>query len=120
MGDEEESFGGAGDEMVEEEFAVWKKNTPFLYDLVISHALEWPSLTVQWLPFPPSLGDCPLAVHNLLLGTHTSDEFPNFLMLADVHLPRDPASALEPNPDDIIPKVIRLPYVQHLFDEFPQ
>ena len=21
---------------------VWKKNTPFLYDLVITHALEWP------------------------------------------------------------------------------
>ena len=65
-----------------EEYKVWKKNTPFLYgacagkvqsgatgaagagtggadalsvphpsaDLVITHALEWPSLTVQWLP----------------------------------------------------------------------
>ena len=29
---------------------IWKKNTPFLYDLVMTHALEWPSLTVQWLP----------------------------------------------------------------------
>ena len=29
---------------------IWKKNTPFLYDLVVTHALEWPSLTVQWLP----------------------------------------------------------------------
>lgn len=27
-----------------------EKNTPFLYDLVMTHALEWPSLTVQWLP----------------------------------------------------------------------
>jgi hypothetical protein len=26
---------------------VWKKNTPFLYDLILTHALEWPSLTVQ-------------------------------------------------------------------------
>ena len=71
-----------------EEYKVWKKNTPFLYgaeegglptpgaracesasqrialidlltlpvslrmlsDLVITHALEWPSLTAQWLP----------------------------------------------------------------------
>ncbi|CAA3026041.1 WD-40 repeat-containing MSI2-like [Olea europaea subsp. europaea] len=39
------------EEMVEEEFSVWKKNTPLLYDLV---ALEWPSLTVQWLLSPPS------------------------------------------------------------------
>nr|CAD1830536.1 unnamed protein product [Ananas comosus var. bracteatus] len=30
-----------------EEFLVWKKNAPFLYDLVVSHALEWPSLTVH-------------------------------------------------------------------------
>jgi len=29
---------------------VWKKNTPFLYDLVLTHALEWPTLTVDWLP----------------------------------------------------------------------
>ena len=32
-----------------EEYKIWKKNTPFLYDLLITHALEWPSLTVQWL-----------------------------------------------------------------------
>ncbi len=29
---------------------IWKKNAPFLYDLVMTHALEWPSLTAQWLP----------------------------------------------------------------------
>ena len=29
---------------------IWKKNCPFLYDLVMTHALEWPSLTVEWLP----------------------------------------------------------------------
>uniref|UniRef100_A0A8C4R956 Histone-binding protein RBBP4-like N-terminal domain-containing protein n=1 Tax=Eptatretus burgeri TaxID=7764 RepID=A0A8C4R956_EPTBU len=29
---------------------VWRKNTPFLYDLVTIQVLEWPSLTVQWLP----------------------------------------------------------------------
>ncbi len=29
---------------------VWKKNSPFLYDLVVTHALEWPSLTCQWFP----------------------------------------------------------------------
>ncbi|KAK9140976.1 hypothetical protein Scep_010657 [Stephania cephalantha] len=63
-----------------EEFSVWKKNTPFLYDLVISHALEWPSLTVQWLP---------LNTHNLLLGTHTSDGAPNSLILARAILPID-------------------------------
>ena len=27
-----------------------KKNAPFLYDVVITHALDWPSLSVQWFP----------------------------------------------------------------------
>lgn len=27
-----------------------KKNAPYLYDLVITHALDWPTLTCQWLP----------------------------------------------------------------------
>jgi hypothetical protein len=33
-----------------QEYKIWKKNTPFLYDTVVSHALGWPSLTCQWLP----------------------------------------------------------------------
>ena len=32
------------------EYALWKRNTPYLYDNVFTHSLEWPSLTVQWLP----------------------------------------------------------------------
>ncbi|KAH9611324.1 hypothetical protein KSS87_021737 [Heliosperma pusillum] len=73
-----------------EEFAVWKKNTPVLYDVVLYHPLEWPSLTVQWLPLPPKLDpDTSMAVHQLILGTHTCDDVPNFLMLADVHLSPD-------------------------------
>jgi histone-binding protein RBBP4 len=34
----------------EQEYKIWKKNSPFLYDLVVTHALDWPSLTCQWLP----------------------------------------------------------------------
>ena len=36
--------------VINEEYKIWKKNTPFLYDLVMTRALQWPSLTVQWLP----------------------------------------------------------------------
>lgn len=31
-------------------YKTWKKNSPFLYDLLLSSALEWPTLTTQWLP----------------------------------------------------------------------
>jgi histone-binding protein RBBP4 len=40
----------AEEKVINEEYKIWKRNTPFLYDLVITHALDWPSLTVQWLP----------------------------------------------------------------------
>lgn len=98
---------GGEDYQVEEEFSVWRKNTPFLYDLVISHSLEWPSLTVHWLPSSPSLyDDGSFAVHKLILGTHTSDDCPNFLLVAEAHLPVNPSSALETNfENQRIPKV---------------
>ena len=40
----------AREKLINEEYKVWKKNTPFLYDVVMTHALEWPSLTCEWLP----------------------------------------------------------------------
>lgn len=32
----------AEERVITEEYKVWKKNTPFLYDVVMTHALEWP------------------------------------------------------------------------------
>ena len=46
-----EQFDEAVEErVINEEYKIWKKNTPFLYDLVMTHALEWPNLTAQWHP----------------------------------------------------------------------
>ena len=39
--------------VVPAQYKIWKKNTPFLYDLVMTHALEWPSLTAQWRAASP-------------------------------------------------------------------
>ncbi|KAH9301826.1 hypothetical protein KI387_013409 [Taxus chinensis] len=73
-----------GERMVNEEYKIWKKNTPFLYDLVITHALEWPSLTVEWLPQNEDKD-----THRVILGTHTSDNEPNYLIRAQVQLNDD-------------------------------
>lgn len=67
---------------------IWKKNTPFLYDYVMTHSLEWPSLTCQWLPKPRSLSPT-LEEHSLLIGTHTTGE-QNYLMVASCALPTNP------------------------------
>ena len=76
--------------VINEEYKIWKKNTPFLYDLVMTHALEWPSLTAQWLPDVTRPEGKDYSVHRLILGTHTSDE-QNHLLIASVQLPNEDA-----------------------------
>lgn len=77
------------EKLINEEYKIWKKNAPFLYDLVLSHALEWPSLTVQWLPDRVEIKEKynQYTVQRLILGTHTSDGEQNYLMIAEVKLP---------------------------------
>tara|TARA_R110002050_G_scaffold196244_2_gene331123 strand:+ start:184 stop:360 length:177 start_codon:yes stop_codon:yes gene_type:complete len=48
-GQEDETYEDE-EKVINEEYKIWKKNTAFLYDMVVTHSLEWPSLTVQWLP----------------------------------------------------------------------
>ena len=72
--------------LVDAEYKIWKKNTPFLYDFVLTHSLEWPSLTVEWLPQRKQLTKAAVQ-HELLLGTHTSSGEQNYLMVATCVLP---------------------------------
>ena len=46
------------EKIINEEYKTWKKNAPFLYDMMLSTALEWPTLTTQWLPDKQEYGDC--------------------------------------------------------------
>ena len=84
--------------------------------MILSTALEWPTLTTQWLPdkqeyapfspapLPPQkrcsylfrIPDKPYSTHRLLIGTHTSSDAQNYLQIAHVQLPNPTA----PNPDD--------------------
>ena len=41
--------------LIDAEYKIWKKNTPYLYDFVLTHSLEWPSLTCEWLPVQKQL-----------------------------------------------------------------
>lgn len=70
--------------MIQEEYKVWKKNSPFLYDKVLTHSLEWPSLTVQWLSEVTTDEERKVTINKILLGTHTSDDEPNYLMIGEV------------------------------------
>ncbi|THG15066.1 hypothetical protein TEA_019366 [Camellia sinensis var. sinensis] len=85
--DDDEMRGEIEERLVNEEYKIWKKNTSFLYDLVITHALEWPSLTVEWLPEREEPPGKDYSVQKMILGTYTSENEPNYHMLAQVQLP---------------------------------
>lgn len=55
----------------------------------MTHALEWPSLTVEWLPGKTETEGANFTQQRLLLGTHTSSDEQNYLMVADVRLPKE-------------------------------
>ncbi|KAH7032972.1 WD40-repeat-containing domain protein [Microdochium trichocladiopsis] len=82
--------------LINEEYKTWKKNSPFLYDMILSTALPWPTLTVQWFPDvkEPEGKNC--RIHRLLIGTHTSDDQPNHVQIAEVEVPK----AIKPNARD--------------------
>lgn len=72
---------------IEEEYKVWKKNTPFLYDLVLTRSLEWPSLTVSWLKTKHDESNF-YSRQDLILGTQTSDQETNYLILGQIKIPK--------------------------------
>ncbi|KAL0227925.1 hypothetical protein RCL1_004068 [Eukaryota sp. TZLM3-RCL] len=72
---------------VAEEYKLWKKNTPYLYDTVITHALEWPSLTIEWLPEQIPEADKNYISQRLVLGTNTSGAEQDHLCIVEVRLP---------------------------------
>ncbi|KAF8336363.1 histone acetyltransferase type B subunit 2 [Cantharellus anzutake] len=73
---------------INEEYKIWKKNTPYLYDTVVTHALDWPTLTCQWFPDIESPPGKPYIQHRLLFGTHTSGQGREYLQIASLQLPK--------------------------------
>ncbi|KAH7649138.1 hypothetical protein FG379_003703 [Cryptosporidium bovis] len=72
--------------MEDEGHYYWRKNCPYLYDMILSYTLEWPTLTLDWLPNSYKSPDGSYSVHKIVYGTHTSGQEPNYLVIAEVHL----------------------------------
>lgn len=36
--------------IINQEYKIWKKESPDLYDFLLLHSVDWPSYTFQWLP----------------------------------------------------------------------
>ncbi|ONK67352.1 uncharacterized protein A4U43_C06F19290 [Asparagus officinalis] len=89
--DGKESKAEAEYRRIQNEYKIWRRNAPFLYDLVITHAMEGPSLTVQWLPELEEIAGKDYSVQNIIVGTNTDDGNPDYLTIARVLLPIDGA-----------------------------
>ena len=87
-----------------EDYKIWKKNSPFFYDTLYSHALTWPSLTVEWMPtrVVPFGEHSDHTVQKLLLGTHTSNDEQNYLQIVSVKIPMESSKDTRDYKDNIL------------------
>lgn len=84
---EESASDDALQQRINEGFKIWRKNVPYLYDMLLSHALAWPSLTVQWFPDAARDEATETTTQRLLLSTHTSGKDMEYLQIVGVTLP---------------------------------
>lgn len=73
--------------MINEEFKIWKKTVPLLYETIYTHVLEWPSLCVEWSPATPVVSGNTVTA-SFLIGTHTSGNAEDFLKICSIELPK--------------------------------
>ncbi|AFM98599.1 hypothetical protein EHEL_070720 [Encephalitozoon hellem ATCC 50504] len=73
--------------VINEEYKVWKRNVPYLYDLMFCHTLQWPSLSVQWFPDVRRDEEAGRTTQRLLLSTHTSGSEDEYIIIANVEFP---------------------------------
>lgn len=84
---------------IDEEYQLWRSNVPLMYDFVSETNLTWPTLTLEWLP-----GSSQSTRQELILGTHTSEEEPNYLKIAAIDLPDEVVPGTEDREHDGVTK----------------
>ena len=88
----------------EKEHKIWKKNAPYLYDVLITWGLDWPSLCVNWLPKVDYLKERPFYLQKIVLGTHTSGQEADYLLIGKARLPISQVVLESQSPDSGITK----------------
>ncbi|KAM0678124.1 hypothetical protein BDAP_001383 [Binucleata daphniae] len=71
--------------IINEEYKIWRKNVPYNYDLLFTHALSWPSLSVQF--YPSAQRNEASTTQQILLSTHTSGADQEYITIAQITLP---------------------------------
>jgi len=72
--------------IIQEEYKIWRKNVPFLYDMVYTETLDFPSPSVQWFPEAQRIENR-MTAQRLLLTTYTRKEENERLLISQVTFP---------------------------------
>ena len=81
------------DQIINEEYKIWKYNAHHLYDTLIIGALEWPSLTVNWLPEIEEQDS--YKTQRIIIGTHTNNNEQNYLLICKIKFPKQSLNILD-------------------------
>ena len=72
--------------LIEEEYKTWKKNIKYLYDLLFTQSLKWPSTSVQWFPEIERENNS-ITRQKVLLSTYTSQQEPEHVIIGSFSFP---------------------------------
>lgn len=86
MSDSNKSFNSDSESVTSDDFKVWKKNTPYLYNTCITHILEWPTLTSQFLPYFEE--DNEFKRYKILMSAQSSTTELNSLIISKLKIPK--------------------------------
>lgn len=75
------------EKVTNEEFKLWKKLVPVLYDYIHTHALEYSSLAVKWLDGYSASDDGTKIRVRFLYGTNTSLNAQDYVKLGELEIP---------------------------------
>lgn len=70
-----------------EEYNIWRKNVPYLYDLMFSQTLKWPSLSIQYFPETKRDNIKASTRQRLLLTTNSNNTEQEYIQIASVDFP---------------------------------
>ncbi|WPK24609.1 hypothetical protein PUMCH_001888 [Australozyma saopauloensis] len=75
------------EKVINEEFKIWKKTVPLLYDTIHTIALEYPSLLTDFYPQYTVSDNKNVVTAKLALGTNTSGKGQDYVHIMEVALP---------------------------------
>lgn len=72
---------------LDDEYKNWESSIPFMYDSLIRHSLNFPSMTVEWLPYRTQSSDRRYTFQKVIIGTHAANGASDYLTIAEVKVP---------------------------------